>query len=157
MQSWPRTFLLIGLLISVFSPIASAQVVRADGDPAVQTRRALALIAGDGVRKDVPAGLELLRRAAEKAHPPALRVLGDVFAAGSLVRRDDAFAVALYRAAAERGDADAQWELGERFAHGAGIGPDDGASIQWRIKAAAAGHARARAWLGALVVRLAFF
>lgn len=157
MGVWPRSFLLFALALSVFPRTAPAQGVSADGDPAGQTRRAVALLAGDGIHKDVPAGLDLLRKAAEKAHPPALRMLGDVFAAGSLVRKDDAFAVALYRAAAERGDADAQWELGERFARGAGIARDDEAAIRWRIKAAAGGHTRARGWLGVFVARLAFF
>lgn len=157
MKAWSRTLLTFGLLMSGFPPAAPAQVVHAEGDPAVQTRRALALIAGDGVRKDVTAGLDLLRKAAEKAHPPALRMLGDVFATGSLVRKDDAFAVALYRAAAERGDADAQWQLSERFARGGGIARDQDASIRWRLKAAAGGHAQAKAWLATLMVRLVFF
>ena len=114
MTVWRRTLPLIGLLISVSASAASAQVVHASGDPAVQTRRGLALITGDGVRQDVTAGLNLLRAAAQKAHPPALRALGDVFAAGTLVRKDEVLAVALYRAAAQRGDGEAKQQLARR-------------------------------------------
>jgi TPR repeat protein len=114
MTFWPRSLLLVTLFLGLAAPV-SAQAVPADADPAVQTRRALALIAGDGVRQDVTTGLHLLRGAAEKAHPPALRLLGDVFASGTLVRRDDGFALALYRAAAERGDAEAQRQLARRY------------------------------------------
>lgn len=114
MTVWRRTLILIGLLIGVTASAASAPVIRGDDDPAAQTQRGLALLTGDGVRQDVTAGLNLLRTAAQKAHPPALRALGDVFAAGTLVRKDEVFAVALYRAAAQRGDAEAKLQLARR-------------------------------------------
>ena len=150
MTCWPCSLLVVVLLLSPAGPVV-AQVVRADGDPSAQTQLGLALIAGDRIRKDVPTGLDLLRRAAEKAHPPALRVLGDVFAAGTLVRKDDLFAVALYRAAAERGDADAQWQLADRLAQGRGVASDKDAASHWRLKAADSGHPAARRWLALLL------
>lgn len=113
------------------------------GDAAAQVRLGMTLINGGGGTKDVASGLVLIRKAAEKAHPPALRLLGDLFSAGKLVRKDDDLAVHLYRAAAERGDADAQAELGMRYMLGQGVATDRDAALGWHLRAAAGGSAKA--------------
>jgi TPR repeat protein len=126
MKFWSTPALFVGISLGVAIPNVYAQTdpetgpatleERAcRGDLDAQTQLGEALINGHGRRKDVAAGLEWIRSGAESAHPPALRLLADIFAAGALVRRDDALALQLYGAAAERGDRDAQTELVSRF------------------------------------------
>src|SRR5688572_26903822 len=126
MKFWSTPALLVGISLGLAIPNVSAQT-NAEIGPATLEERACrgdleaqaqlgeALISGQGRRRNVAAGLEWIRRSAESAHPRALRLLADIFAAGALVRRDEGLALQLYRVAAEHGDPEAQTELVSRF------------------------------------------
>jgi uncharacterized protein len=126
MKFWSTPALLVGISLGLATPNVYAQTDTESG-PATLEERACrgeveaqaqlgeALLSGQGRQRNVVAGLEWIRRSAESAHPRALRILADLFAAGELVRRDEALALQLYRAAADRGDPEAQAELGSRF------------------------------------------
>ena len=126
MKFWSTPALCAGILLCLGIPNVSAQAEAGSkpatleerarqGDLEAQAQLGEALIGGHGRKKDVAAGLEWIRRSAESAHPRALRLLADIFAAGKLVRRDEALALQLYRAAADRGEPEAQAELASRF------------------------------------------
>lgn len=54
------------------------------GDPAGEYGLSRMLISGEGVARDLPAALALLRKAAGKDHPPAIDALARAYRAGSL-------------------------------------------------------------------------
>ena len=126
MKFWSTPALLVGISLGLATPNVNAQT-EAESGPATLEERACrgeveaqaqlgeALLSGQGRQRNIIVGLEWIRRSAEAAHPRALRLLADIFAAGELVRRDEALALQLYRAAAERGEPEAKAELASRF------------------------------------------
>ena len=119
------------------------------GDPIGQTDLGLALIEGRSRRRDAPAGIAWLLKAAEQGHPLAQRLMGDILSTGKLVPKDDAAALRWYQRAAAGGDADAQAELGSRYTQGWGVETNDALAVMWEEKGAAAGSVEASTYLGA--------
>jgi TPR repeat protein/cyclophilin family peptidyl-prolyl cis-trans isomerase/serine/threonine protein kinase len=94
----------IGIGIALLTPSKPAEV----------RAKALALIQGDGVQRDVTQGIELLERAAEKGDADSQLLLGDILSADNLdgPAHDIAAAIRWYTMAAEQGNELAQYKLG---------------------------------------------
>lgn len=96
----------------------------------------LALLEGDGVARDVQAGLRWMIAAADKEHPSALGHLGWIYSEGRLVPKDDARAFELYRRGAIQGDLYSQRSLGWAYRFGRGCERDLLNAKFWYEKAA---------------------
>ena len=88
---------------------------------------------------DAEEAVTWLRRAAERGHADAQRLLGGHYASGYGVAQDDTEAVGWLRKAAEQGNAAAQFELGEMFAVGRGVPQDDMQAAVWMCRAGECG------------------
>jgi TPR repeat protein len=137
-------FLMAAAVVLVGALGVSAQD---SGDWSGQVSKAVALITGDGVKKDVRAGFDLLQTAAAAGDALALRLLGDIYSSGRLVRKDEPLALQLYHKAAAAGEPDALSEIGMRHTLGWGLPKDDAEGVRYAMKAAAAGNIAATMYL----------
>ena len=137
-------FVMAATLVLVAAPGVSAQD---SGDWPRQVSKAVALITGDGVEKNVPAGLALLQTAAAAEDPLALRLLGDIYSTGRLVQKDELLALQVYQKAAAAGEPDALSELGMRHTLGWGLPKDDAEGVRYAMRASAAGNIAATMYL----------
>ncbi len=103
---------------------------------------------GRGNPRDPKAAADSYRRAAERGHAGAQRMLGWLYQKGEGVEQDPAAAVKWYSSAAKAGDSDAQNNLGVMHAEGIGTDLDRGQAFAWFERAAIQGHAEAQVNLG---------
>lgn len=80
---------------------------------------------------DVPAAMNLLRKAADANDPVAQARLGDLMRAAEY----EAEAVALYRKSADRGEPAGEYGLGRAYADGAGVKKDPAQAVELYRKA----------------------
>jgi TPR repeat protein len=85
-------------------------------------------------------GLPWLRKAADRGHPSAHRLLSIMYREGRGVPRNEAESIRLLRRAAELGDPAAQNEYGVALRDGSRVGSDARQSFQWFEKAAWSGY-----------------
>lgn len=103
----------------------------------------------DAQDKEVVAGVNWLRKAADQGSTEAQFLLGGSYAEGIGVPKDSAAAVSWYRKAAEQGSAEAGYVLGDMYYNGTkGATKDFAAALSWFRKAAEQGNAQAKTNLG---------
>ena len=102
----------------------------------------------DGAPPDKAAAAEAYRRAADRGHTPARRMLGWIYQTGEGVAADPPTALKWYRQAAKDGDADAQNNLGMLYAEGVGTAADEAQAVGWFERAALQGNVEAQINLG---------
>lgn len=117
--------------------------------------RGVALILGLGTRIDRPAGIALLRQAADRDHPLAMGQLAFLNHAGSLIPKNVDEATRLAERSrprleelAQAGNSEAQDVLGNFFNMGIGCQQDLRLAVSWYRKAAEQNLARAQLHLG---------
>lgn len=88
-----------------------------------------------GIPKDAAAAARMARLAAERGHPAAMALLGDMTADGDGMPADPPAALAWYRRGAEAGSAWAQYRLAEAYELGRGVVTDLPAAIRWYRRA----------------------
>ena len=91
-------------------------------------------------RKDYPAALESLRRAAGQGYLHAEKVLASLYRGGQGVDKDDSQAAKWIAKAAAQGDPGAQVNLGVNYSRGRGVKRDAGEAVRLYRLAAEAGH-----------------
>ncbi len=87
----------------------------------------------------------LLRPLADKQHPKALAMLGELHLHGKGVEQSDEEALRLFRRAAERGEGEAQLRLGDMYASGRGVPQNNFQAYIWYTAALRAGVPAAKA------------
>jgi TPR repeat protein len=70
------------------------------------------LIQAVGHARDETAGLEWMRRAAERDHPESLFTLGEACVSGNMVEKDEKKGAEYFRRSADRGNTDAMFNMG---------------------------------------------
>ncbi|MEZ6014558.1 MAG: tetratricopeptide repeat protein [Planctomycetota bacterium] len=119
----------------------------AQDDPEVAHDLAVRLIEGVGLDKDVPAGLDWLRRSAEAGFAPASTYLGVLAWYGEAVPLDRAVALDHYRHAASLGDAYGAANLGFALMEGEHLPRDVERGRELVTDAARRGNAQAALWI----------
>ena len=113
------------------------------------TRKAEVLYFGrEGAKPDKVAAAEAFRRAADRGHPIAQRMLGWIYQHGEGLEADPAKALKWYGQAAKAGDPDAQNNLGSLYAQGLGAAADSAKALSYFERAALQGHVDAQINLG---------
>lgn len=134
---------LTGLFIVL---LFSLQPVSVQGDDA-SDRRALEEALNALERKDFKRGLQIIKPMAEKGHPFAQWVLGDMFKDGEGVAKDIGAARSWWMQAASKGLDAAEVSLGDSYATGIGGIEDWKEATKWWRRAAEKGNARAQTGL----------
>ena len=114
----PRCALWLGALIAATAAWAGPAEDYAQGDAALASG-------------DLPTGMALMRKAANRNHAKARARLGDLLRAAD----SEAEALAMYRKSAEQGDPAGEFGLGRAYADGAGVKKDAAQAIEWYRKA----------------------
>ncbi|MEM9802902.1 MAG: tetratricopeptide repeat protein [Planctomycetota bacterium] len=105
------------------------------------------LLDGPGLERDVPAGLRLMRSAADRGHAPALTYLGVLHWYGKFVDEDRDRAIELYRRAMEFGDPYAVANVGFAMLEGESLPRNVERGLEFLRSAAERGNAHAALWL----------
>ncbi len=113
------------------------------GSVAAMANFGLMLIEGRGVSADLPAGIDWIRRAADRAYPPAQVSLGSLHEDGRGVPRDDAEAARWYRRAADAGDPSGQNAIAWMLELGRGVPQDEAEAERYYRLSAAQNYAEA--------------
>jgi TPR repeat protein len=100
---------------------------------------------GDGVPKDIPKAIELIRKGAEGGSVGAMAVLGGFYENGTDLPRDINLALQWYGRAADKGDVDSMFHLGTYHMT---ISKDYEKAIENFVRAGEKGHAEALFRLG---------
>lgn len=108
-----------------------------DGDGAAELELGLRYVMGSDGVKDVPLGVEWIRRAAERGIPQAEHELGSLYLMGVGVPQSDVMAFQWFRRAAIQGYAPSQTALGFAYEEGAGVPKDAELARYWFDRAAA--------------------
>ncbi len=125
----------IGTEESIEEMTALASKYAGLGEPWALDRMGNALLKGRGVKKDIEAGIELLRKAVECGSAESARDLYDYARAS----KDDALfsdSLEILRMYAERGDPDCMMRLGRMYWKGDGLLYDRNAGREWMEAAA---------------------
>lgn len=131
------------------------------GQPEARYLQGVALLRGQGVRRNLSAGLALLDSAARRGYLRATRLLVELYSDTTHRTFDAEARPALdwRRAAhyalmgAERGDASLAYHLGWSHRYGRGVAENDSAAIAWLDTAARRGEVRAQLLLGDLYLQ----
>jgi TPR repeat protein len=104
----------------------------------------------EGPLRNPVAGIQYLRKAADRASPDGLYYLALAHERGTGTDRNTGEAVRLYAKAAALGQLEAQTNLGTALLSGNGVAADPGQGVLWLRRAADAGVAMAQQNLGVL-------
>ncbi|MCW8131077.1 MAG: SEL1-like repeat protein [Planctomycetota bacterium] len=107
-----------------------------------------ALVAGEGVPKDLARGIEWYRKAADAGETVAARNLGNLYLNGQGVPKDPGKAFDLFRRSAEGGNSGGMANLSYMYRIGSGTAQDHAKALDWARKAAEQGEAFAMNSLG---------
>jgi len=88
--------------------------------------------------KDIAKGTDLVRKPAQRGHPVAQQILGDIYAFGVGLPKDQRQAAVWYKRAANAGNARAQVSLGGMLIAGNGVDKNPAEGLKW-VKLAAKG------------------
>jgi uncharacterized protein len=128
----------------------SAQAKR--GNPEAMREVGTAQLNGNGMTKDVEAGVNLLKKAADAGDIPAMLRLAQTYASGSDVAMDVREAYRWYGRAANAGSPEGQYQLGLGYARGLGVDKDEEKAKVWLKKASANGYSIADSVLESLAL-----
>jgi TPR repeat protein len=106
------------------------------GNIELMARYGAILIMGVAAPKDVPAGLALLRRSADKDFSLAQTTLGNMYSNGNGVPADEVEAAKWYALSAAQGDPEACLALGLSYKEGRGVEVDPVRAKEWYVKSA---------------------
>lgn len=124
------------------------------GNAEAQFRLGLMYFTGRGVPENEKRAYDLLLKAANQGHQPAMLQLANVLTFGqqipSLISDPDAEAAKWYFQAASAGNAEAQYSLGVLFETGKGVVRSPEEALHWMQEAAKNGHEGARAYVDAV-------
>ncbi len=110
------------------------------GDADAQFELGLRMITGEGMKKNLAAGVKSVEKAAKQKHLRAQHVLGTLYEDGVGVKKDLAKAAEWYRISAELGFALSQHNLAALYEEGKGVKKDPGKAAEWFKKAADQGN-----------------
>lgn len=117
-------------------PLKRVQERAADGDGSAELELGLRYVMGsDGVR-NVPLGVEWIKKAANRSIPQAEHELGSLYLMGVGVPQSNELAVQWFRRAAIQGYAPSQTALGFAYEEGAGVPRNEELARYWFDKAA---------------------
>jgi TPR repeat protein len=142
---------------AVADPVRAAELYRRAGElghPLAAMRYGMALVDGNGVKKDPTAALKWLTYAQLNGVAEAGLALGDLYARTPPTRDKAAnekmlqSAISWYQAAADAGVASAQFKLANAYVAGAGVARDPQQAQRWYTRAAQQGLPDAEYALG---------
>ncbi len=108
----------------------------------------MAHLVGLGTKIDRAAGVEWIRKSAEKGFAQAQFSYGKICRNGELRPKDEAEAVRWFRLSAAQGNPDAELGLAEAYNKGEGVAMDEAEATRWLRLAANHGHPYAQHFLG---------
>lgn len=108
-----------------------------DGDGTAELELGLRYVKGSDGVKNVPLGVEWIKKAAERSIPQAEHEMGSLYLMGIGVPQSNVMAVEWFRRAAIQGFAPSQTALGFAYEEGAGVPKDAELARYWFEKAAA--------------------
>jgi len=117
------------------------------GDPVAQYNLSACYINGIGVTKDMPKGIEWLRKSAEQDYAEAEFILGTAYTFGRGVVKDSVQSAKWYQKAAEQNHPGAQYNLGVAYFNGDGTLKDYVQAYKWVDLASAHGDQDAKLFL----------
>lgn len=117
-------------------------------DPVLQHHVGICLLDGMGTMTNTPVALQLLSRAADQGHAPAMARLADYYLSGTNVEENLARAVELLHGAARKGETSAIWMLSQCLENGLGMKANAAESSRLVRQAAEQGHPRAQYEMG---------
>lgn len=124
------------------------------GNAEAQFRLGLMYFTGRGVPENEKRAYDLLLKAANQGHLPAMLQLANVLTFGqqipNLISDPDSEAAKWYFQAASAGSAEAQYSLGVLFQTGKGVVRSPEEALYWMRQAAKNGHDGARAYVDAV-------
>ncbi len=110
------------------------------GEADAQFELGLRMITGEGVKKDLEAGVKSIELAAKQKHLRAQHVMGTLHEDGVGVKQDPAKAAEWYRTSGELGFALSQHSLAVLYETGKGVKKDSVKAAEWFKKAAEQGN-----------------
>lgn len=131
------TFAPVAVTSFAQEPLKTVQEKAQDGDGAAQLELGLRYVIGSGGVRNVPLGVEWIKRAADKSIPQAEHELGSLYLMGIGVPQSNEMAVLWFRRAAIQGYAPSQTALGFAYEEGAGVPQNAELARYWFEKAAA--------------------
>jgi len=111
------------------------------GDADAQFELGLRMITGEGVKKNLEAGVKSVEKAAKQKHLRAQHVLGTLYEDGVGVKKDLTKAAEWYRSSADLGFPLSQHSLAVMYEEGRGVKKDTVKATEWFKKAADQGSA----------------
>lgn len=120
------------------------------GNPPAQFGLGVMLLNGQGVKKDVAAGADWVRKAAEQGHVMAQYSLGVFYASGQSGKKQPEDAYKWFFKAADQGLPGAQYNVARMNMDGQGVAMDIAAAKSWLTRAADKGHIEAQYALGVM-------
>lgn len=113
---------------------------------------ALSYIKGEGTEEDHDLAFEMIKKAAEKGHIPAIKDLGDFYLKGVKVEKNVSEAHRLYKIAAEQEFGPAQYMLAAFYFNGVEVPKDMAEGLKLLKKAADNGYDEAQLMLGTMYI-----
>ncbi len=101
------------------------------------------LLTGVGTVQNVPRGIRILEKVADKDHSGAIYNIGKVFKMGYNIKQNHIFATEWFKRGAHLGNVDSMFEYADSLEKGFGVMKDPKQSIFWFENAAMQGHVEA--------------